>query len=464
MVLTKSKRHKSKREIEEAALKKRLRPITRLLLSLTSDLDWGEEYADSAHPVHVNTKETMRQFLEQTSYVYPKRLSQNALIQHFKGERTIYFTGSRGNQTLVYIDPDCHKSGTKDGAFELLEYLKSKYFPNLYYEVSTHGNGGSGYIIVDTSACSEWDFNVLLKQLDGFLKRVLATTTFDVEDIEAKGAIPEVNWNPKYKKVIDSIKCGGPAKYPREMLTRADEFMNTTRLTTDELQAIVDSPLPELPVVEKVKKAVRGSILGKRIDPELMRAHLPFAREIMGDQPHKVGNRVAANAEDMAAVVTMIEYFSQHSNDDGSMPYLRFKVMWDRMYECGDLKRAWDNKRFAYLRNLLSDLGMIEWVDSTFSPNGRAMRWKASERLMDKLEECRDNKPAQTNAETGGGLFSVNYGFGGRILSGSLLLELKKMMEGKPIIRPQMVFSTPYKWFNDIKNIEQAMKWGKQAA
>ncbi len=212
-----------------------MRPVTRLLLSLTSDLDWGEEFADSPdpRPVHVNRKDILTQFLEQTNFVYPKRLSQKALIQHFKGERTLYFTGGKGNQTIVYIDPDCHKSGTKEGAFQLLEYLKSKYFPNLYYEVSTHGNGGSGYIVVDTSTCDEWHFNILLKQFDKFLKRVLAalklrcnscpqdnTTTFDVEDIEAKGAIPEVNWNPKYKKVIDSIKCGGLAKYPREMLTQ----------------------------------------------------------------------------------------------------------------------------------------------------------------------------------------------------------------------------------------------------
>jgi len=71
-----------------------------------------------------------------------------------------------------------------------LEYLKAKYFPNLYYETSTHGNGGSAYIIVDRSICSDRDFNGLLKQLDRFLKKVLASTTFDVEDIEVKGAVP----------------------------------------------------------------------------------------------------------------------------------------------------------------------------------------------------------------------------------------------------------------------------------
>jgi hypothetical protein len=467
---TKSKRtkHKSQREEQEAALAKQMRPVARFLLSVTNDLDWGEKYEDDPHPcpMHVNTKETMRQFLERTSYVYPKRLSQKALIQHFQGKRTLYFTGSKGNQTLVYIDPDCHKSGSKEGAFQFLEYLKSKYFLNLYYEVSTHGNGGSGYIIVDTSSCSELDFNILLKQFDKFLKRVLATTTFDVEDVEAKGAVPEVNWNPKYKNVVDSMKCGGLAKFPREMLTRADEFMNTTQLTTDELQAMVDSVPEPLPVVEETKCVVKGSVLGKHIDPDLIKCYLPLAKDFMDSykDTHNVGNHTKAIAQDLAAVVTMIEFFTRHPNEDGSMPHARFKTMWDAMYECGDISRAWDNKRFAYLRNMLSDLGMIEWQDETYIPKGgKAMCWHASDELMDLLEKCRDNQPAQTisNEEA---VISINKGLSGRILCGKLISELKKKLAEKPIIRPKMMFAVVYKWFDDIEGIEQAMNRRKKAA
>ena len=489
---TKSRKHKSKRELEEAALAKQLRPVTRLLLNLTSDLDWGEKYDDSPHPcpMHVNTKETMRQFLERTNYVYPKRLSQKALIQHFQEKRTLYFTGSKGNQTLVYIDPDCHKSGTKEGAFQFLEYLKDKYFPNLYYEASTHGNGGSGYIIVDTPSCSEWDFNILLKQFDRFLKRVLATlqlhcnscpqdntTTFNVEDVEAKGAVPEVNWNPKYKGVVDSIKCGGLAKFPREMLTRADEFMNTTRLTADELQAMVDSvPEVPIPIEEGARPAVRGSVLGKHIDPEHIKCYLPLAKDFMdsySDKVHRVGNQTKATAQDLAAVVAMVEFFTLNPNEDGSMPHARFKAMWDAMYECGDISRAWDNKRFAYLRNMLSDLGFIEWQDETYIPpppqpkggkvKGKAMCWHASEELMELLERCRENGPAQTITDEEA-VVSINKGLCGRILSGKQILQIRKNMADKPIIRPKMVFAVVYKWFDDIDGLEQAMKRRKKAA
>ncbi len=481
--MTKSRtRKKSTRQQEEAALAKQLRPVAKFLLGITNDLDWGEKY--DAYPCHVNTKDMLIRFLEGGCYlVYPKRLTQKALIQHFQGKRTLYFTGSKGKHTLVYIDPDCHRSGTKEGAFQFLEYLKDKYFPNLYYEASTHGNGGSGYIIVDTSICSDRDFNALLKQFDKFLKRVLATlqhscnsrpqdntTTFDVEDVEAKGAIPEINWNPRWKGVIDSLKCGGLAKFPREMITRADEFMNTTRLTTDELQAIVDSVPEPPPVVEEegehTPAAHKGSILGRHIDPELIRQYLPLAEELMAlykpDVHHRVGNGVATTALDLAAVITLVEFFTLHPNEDGSMPHARFQAMWDAMYEAKDITRAWDNKRFAYLRNMLSDLGMIEWQDETYIPKGgKAMCWHASDRLMGLLEKCRDNAQEQ-NVE--GGDISINNGLFGGILSGRQISEIRKTLAAKPIVRPKMVFAVEYQWFDDLEKLKQVMEKRKKAA
>ncbi len=216
--------------------------------------------------------------------------------------------------------------------------------------------------------------------------------------------------------------------------------MNTTRLTTDELQAMVDS-LPEPLVVEDktVKLAVRGSILGKHIDPELIKCYLPLAKDFMDSHTqtcaHKVSNGVKVIAEDLAAVLAMVEYFTLHPNEDGSMPHARFHAMWDAMYECGDLCRAWDNKRFAYLRNMLSDLGMIEWKDETYIPpppqpkggkvKGKAMCWHASEELIEELAKCRENEAAQTITDEDA-VFSINKCLRGRILSGKQISEMKK--------------------------------------
>ena len=47
------------------------------------------------------------------------------------------------------LDIDCHRSGSLEGAKQFAAFLKQQYFPDLYYEVSTNGNGIHGFIIVD---------------------------------------------------------------------------------------------------------------------------------------------------------------------------------------------------------------------------------------------------------------------------------------------------------------------------
>ena len=49
------------------------------------------------------------------------------------------------------MDIDCHASGTLEGALQFAQYLKQNYFPDLYYETSTHGNGVHGFLVVDKS-------------------------------------------------------------------------------------------------------------------------------------------------------------------------------------------------------------------------------------------------------------------------------------------------------------------------
>jgi len=91
---------------------KKQKQLAKFLQSITNDLDWGEKIEGAPH--HVNCKDMLIRFLEgRCFHLFPKRLTQKALCQHFSGERTLYFTGSRGDYSLVYIDPDCHNSGTK---------------------------------------------------------------------------------------------------------------------------------------------------------------------------------------------------------------------------------------------------------------------------------------------------------------------------------------------------------------
>ena len=78
------------------------------------------------------------------------------------------------------------------------------------------------------------------------------------------------------------------------------------------------------------------------------------------------------------------------------MPYKRFAGLWQRLYLDGDVSRAFDNKRFAWIRNRVSDMGGIEWEDVTYG-EGKAAKWKASGELLGMMRECRVSLSTNNN-------------------------------------------------------------------
>jgi len=91
--------------------RKNLREAAKWLMGLTNDRDWGlkvwDDLEQKSVPKHVNRKETFLSFLKNVPFAYPRRLTQKVLIQHFLGQKTVYFTGSRGDETIVMLDIDC---------------------------------------------------------------------------------------------------------------------------------------------------------------------------------------------------------------------------------------------------------------------------------------------------------------------------------------------------------------------
>ena len=72
----------------------------------------------------------------------------------------------------------------------------------------------------------------------------------------------------------------------------------------------------------------------------------------------------------------------------------RWQGLWNAMFKCGDITRAFDCKRFAFLRNLISDAGGVEWFDRKYIPGdkdegikGKCCKWRASEDMMELMAE-----------------------------------------------------------------------------
>ena len=370
------------------------------LLGLTNDFDWGLKVWDDLEeknvPKHRNFKETLFNFLSGCRFVYPKRLTQKALIRHFLGDETVYFTGSRGERTLLMLDIDCHKSGSLEGARQFAQYLKEHFFPNLYYETSTNGNGIHGYIVVDIWNWAAADYNNVLKEAEKWLKKVLASTDFDVETVELKGRCPSVIWGEDYDRQVKHFTMGGLAKMPRDW-TRFAEWKATTKMSAHDLRKLPErypvQSTPEVEVhVEKQEKA--GSVRGKLIDIERVQKYLPLAQRFVPEPQQLVSEKsqVFVNADDVAVFLVLLEFFTEHPNPDGSMPYKRFAGLWQKLYDDGEVKRQFDNKRFAWIRNRVSSLGGIEWEDVTYSVGfgdvkGKAAKWQASEELRALMRE-----------------------------------------------------------------------------
>jgi hypothetical protein len=150
------------------------------------------------------------------------------LADHFENRETYYFTGSPSRHTLLMLDIDCHKCGTLEGAMGFAAYLRKLYFPNLYYEVSTNGNGVHGYIVVEKD--SDAVHNATCKRLQDWLRGILERTSFDVETVEIKGTC--AIFGPH------TMKEGSLAKYPRDC-RRFDELAATTHLTVQDIERLI---------------------------------------------------------------------------------------------------------------------------------------------------------------------------------------------------------------------------------
>jgi hypothetical protein len=434
-------------------------------MMLTNDVDWGLKVWDDGEqkkvPKHANRKQLVQSFLQRVPGAFPRRLTQKLLIKHFLGEQTVYFTGARGDWTLVMLDIDCHKSGSPEGARKFAEYLKNRFFQNLYFEPSTNGNGIHGYVMVDKSAWTAADHNAAMKSLEVWLKCVLAGTKFDVETVEVKGRCPVVVWEKDLRGFVKQFTMGGLAKMPRDA-SRADEWATTTRMTVDELKK-----LPErFPVIEstpKVKEHVKqqakaASVRGNAIDKERFEAYRPLARKFL-PEPVQVGARVRATAEDVDIFLVLLEFFGENPNPDGSMPWARFRGLWRKLYRDGDVERNFDNKRFAFIRNLVSDKGGIEWIDANYSiglekGKGQAAKWKASEQLLKLMEGYREVGTKVGAEKCGRGSVTLTqYNNLHLKVSGSESSELDALWLKMPLengknvgLRPVMTFSCPRKW------------------
>lgn len=313
--------------------------IYRWLRERTSSVDYGLMYRNPRtkrrSPIHCNTNEEVLDAFRSKTWL--SRLTNEKLDRHFAHQETFYFTGNgsrRGTvETLVLIDIDCHASGSLAGAVAFAEYLREHHYRNLYWEVSTNGNGVHAYVVLRKFDLGAPMINdLLLHRLQPFLRRVLDEQGFDVETVEVKGGCPIFEWGQKKGELL-AYRSGTLAKLPREY-HRFEELSKTTTVSYFDLLRL---PLPEEPkcASEPVHLRLVGieslrSISGKHFQQdELVKLdghYLHIAQMLLNHHQLPTKTRAIVTAEDLAIWLMIARFCTANPNADGSLPYLRFAV------------------------------------------------------------------------------------------------------------------------------------------
>jgi hypothetical protein len=102
-------------------------------------------------------------------------------------------------------------------------------------------------------------------------------------------------------------------------------------------------------------------------------------------------------AEDLAIGLGIVKVCTSKPNADGTMPTERIKAIWDKLFENGEVDRAFDYHRWRVARNLIESKGGLAMVDRRFYTGfvndqgqeikGRAARWHMASWLVEKLDE-----------------------------------------------------------------------------
>jgi len=106
--------------------------------------------------------------------------------------------------------------------------------------------------------------------------------------------------------------------------------------------------------------------------------------------------QTVVRVEDFAVFLMILKFFSANINEDGSLPVARWRRLWNSLFRCGDIDRAFCTQRFSVIRNHLSELGLLAWQEQKYYlgwtdlngeyHKGKACKWKATETLMEMLE------------------------------------------------------------------------------
>lgn len=389
-------------------------------LDLTKDCGNGPRHINSQYPkwsvgYDPNRKngaiiDYLNELCEASRYGRPgmARLSEQwtkkKLVAHCAFEETWYFSAAsywKQRHALIMIDVDCKKRGTPEGARAFLEFLAANYFPGMYIEVSTNGNGGHGYLLIDKYNLEAQSVNdILLHRLCPWLNKMCQN--FDVEFVEVKGTLPVVEWGNDGRVLRYTAGC--PAKVPRGLFDHFDEIRRIPVVFVRDLKCLERiEKQDKLFVVEPSASSTTGKNFVELLPHcEAGGVYHTLAKELLaqkGVDHLNTSDRNIVTDYDLAVWLMLLQHCTETLDENGGLPTDRIKGLWLKLKQDDEITRAWNSRKHKAIRDFMSDLGLIAWVDESYQPGwfdgdvfkkGVCMKWSLSEELMQKLADVRD--------------------------------------------------------------------------
>ena len=136
-----------------------------------------------------------------------------------------------------------------------------------------------------------------------------------------------------------------------------------------------------------------GSVSGKNISQEeldLMPTWERLFKRARKNLPLH-GDRWEVTDTDFAQAVVLLRFFTENRNPDGSLPQRRVQELWTALYEAGDFTRPWNHHRWKAIRDWMSQMGWLDWLDNRYQigtghGDGRASRWRLHEDFVQILD------------------------------------------------------------------------------
>jgi hypothetical protein len=370
------------------------------------------------HPVYLNEKEDLallgRHNQGETDLYYqgghrfqPKHFFANCLnakhIQAMIHGNKHYYTGGRSGKTLCMLDVDAHKPWQTDAeeANKLLfQFLGANY---LFHVPSDRGSNNHLKVIYHGA---RWeDVNKALKDFGDAYQMFLKGHGI-LTDVEIKGTISlATSKNPDAPfGQLAKLPCYGEWNYQKlaEFEKIRPVSLRWLRQMTAKLQAATDYTKAQTTIAhcrelrgKPAAKVIRASesvslfteeevaVLPKVIKSLKNRAYYCYA---MHHAPRKKG--VKLTPLDFVYAFIVLDFCARHADKEDRLPHNRIEFIWGWMYEHGHFTRAFDNSRWAAIRDTLVDCQFLDEIDKRYWFNAQGNKQGKPMQFRLKAQYC----------------------------------------------------------------------------